>query len=75
VYSWQVFDQIIVSDFLLGGKHCFHSPSAEIFDAPFLLEPDKKYGGVKPKRTYVGFKYQEGFSDHLPVVLRFKRAF
>lgn len=74
MYSWLVFDQLIVSDFLLGGTHCFENLSAEIFDTPFLLETDKKYGGVKPKRTYVGFKYQEGFSDHLPVLLRFVRA-
>lgn len=74
LYSWQVFDQIIVSDFLLGDGNCLSFQAAEIFDAPFLLEPDKKYGGVKPMRTYVGFKYQEGFSDHLPVILRLKRT-
>jgi len=44
--------------------------NAEIFKAGFLLEPDIKFGGLKPKRTYVGFKYQEGFSDHLPVLLQ-----
>lgn len=72
LYSWQVFDQWIVSDYFIENKGCLKFIKAEIFDAAFLLEPDKKYGGVKPKRTYVGFKYQDGFSDHLPVLLRCK---
>lgn len=70
MYSWQVFDQWIVSDYLIHNSGCLKLLQVEIFDAPFLLEPDKKYGGLKPKRTYVGFKYQDGFSDHLPVLLK-----
>lgn len=69
-YSWEVFDQLIVSDYFLERSGCFEFRKAEIFNAGFLLEPDAAFGGVKPKRTYVGFKYQEGFSDHLPVLLR-----
>lgn len=59
--------------------HVFASPSlatrwvsTDIFDAPFLLEDDKKYGTKKPLRTYNGYRYQAaGFSDHLPLVVRF----
>lgn len=69
-YSWEVFDQFMVSDYFLEKGECFGFRNAEIFKAGFLLEPDIKFGGVKPKRTYIGFKYQEGFSDHLPVLLR-----
>ena len=69
-YSWEVFDQFIVSDYFLKKNGCFEFRNAEIFKAGFLLAPDTNFGGVKPKRTYVGFKYQEGFSDHLPVLLR-----
>ncbi|HAH22996.1 MAG TPA: endonuclease, partial [Prolixibacteraceae bacterium] len=69
-YSWQVFDQFIVSDYFMQEGNCLKLEGAEIFDVPFLLDPDLKYGGVKPKRTYVGFKYQDGFSDHLPVLLK-----
>ena len=69
-YSWDVFDQLIVSDYFLDKSECFEFRNAEVFKDGFLLEPDIKFGGVKPKRTYVGFKYQEGFSDHLPVLLR-----
>jgi endonuclease/exonuclease/phosphatase family metal-dependent hydrolase len=42
-----------------------------INDAPFLLEEDKKYGGMKPRRTYLGPRYLGGFSDHLPLVAVF----
>ena len=42
-----------------------------INDAPFLLEKDKKYGGVKPFRTFLGPRYLGGFSDHLPLVVTF----
>jgi len=40
-----------------------------IYDAEWIQEPDEKYLGLKPKRTYNGFRYQNGYSDHLPIVL------
>ena len=58
--------------------HVFVSPTVKerlvditILDAPFLLEMDMKYGGKKPRRTYLGPRYLGGFSDHLPLVARF----
>ena len=43
---------------------------AEIYNAAWIQEPDEKYLGLRPKRTYNGFRYQkDGFSDHLPIVL------
>lgn len=56
--------------------HFYVSPAidslsyAQIYDAEWIQEPDEKYLGLKPKRTYNGFKYQNGYSDHLPIVLR-----
>jgi len=73
-YTWQTFDQWIVSDYFLHKKSGFRFLKAEILDSDFLLEADSKYGGVKPKRTYVGFKYQDGFSDHLPILLRIQSS-
>jgi hypothetical protein len=70
-YTWEVFDQWIVSDYFLEKTACYNFSRAEIFDADFLLMPDSKFGGVKPRRTYTGFKYEGGFSDHLPILLRF----
>jgi hypothetical protein len=72
-YTWEIFDQIMVSDFFMQKCSTYQFLDAKIFDAGFVLEPDLKFGGVKPKRTYVGFKYQEGFSDHLPVLLRIRK--
>jgi len=66
---WQGIDHVLVSSALLG-----RVMSATINDAPFLLEEDKKYGGVKPFRTFNGYRYQRGFSDHLPLVVRFGDA-
>ena len=40
-----------------------------IYDAEWIQEPDEKYMGHKPKRTYNGFHYQNGYSDHLPIQL------
>ena len=63
---WESIDHILISPALLGFVEQVY-----INDAPFLLEEDKKYGGLKPFRTYNGYRYQRGFSDHLPLVVRF----
>ena len=42
---------------------------ARVYDAEWIQETDEKYLGLKPKRTYNGYHYQNGFSDHLPIVL------
>ena len=65
--QWQSIDHVLVSAAL-----CDSVAQTNINDAPFLLEEDKKYGGVKPFRTYNGYRYQRGFSDHLPLVVRFR---
>ena len=70
-YTWQIFDQIIVSNYLISNnKGLQYKPnSAQIFHADFLFEKDETYGGVKLFRTYVGPKYFVGYSDHLPVFI------
>lgn len=54
--------------------HFFLSPTVEgsmqIFAPGFLLEPDVAWLGDKPRRTYVGPRYNGGLSDHLPIILR-----
>ncbi|MBO4660017.1 MAG: endonuclease, partial [Prevotella sp.] len=65
--DWGSLDHIFVSENLANNEH-----SCIIYDAPFLLEKDTKYGGVKPRRNYLGPRYLNGFSDHLPLVLRIK---
>lgn len=44
-----------------------------IFDAEWIMEQDDKFMGLKPKRTFNGYRYQDGFSDHLPILLECRR--
>lgn len=69
--KWSMIDQMIVSDALLNSKIGLSTQyeNHKIFSADFLLENDATYLGKKPFRTYIGFKYHNGFSDHLPVIL------
>ena len=62
---WGSLDQILVSENLRSWVI-----DCRINDARFLLEEDTKYGGVKPRRNYNGMRFNNGFSDHLPLVLR-----
>ena len=63
--EWGSLDQILVSENLRSWVI-----DCRINDARFLLEEDTKYGGVKPRRNYNGMRFNNGFSDHLPLVLR-----
>jgi endonuclease/exonuclease/phosphatase family metal-dependent hydrolase len=74
--QWFIFDQIIVSGSLLNSNTGIYTnpENAEIVSLPFLFEQDDKFGGKKPFRTYYGFSYNGGFSDHLPVLLKLKPA-
>ena len=71
--EWGTLDQIIISGELLNPSGSFFTSQdhAHIFDASFLLENDKAYLGKQPFRTYAGLKYQDGYSDHLPVYANF----
>ena len=68
---WNTFDQFIVSRNLMSNHPWqIKGEKAVAYAAPWLLEEDPKYLGYKLRRTYVGFRYQGGFSDHLPVYVR-----
>ena len=45
--------------------------SARTLSASFLLTDDQTWLGKRPRRTYYGFKYEAGYSDHLPVIADF----
>jgi predicted extracellular nuclease len=69
--KWGMMDQFIVSGALInksGTLYCSNT-GMSLFAPDFLLIPDRTYYGYKPFRTFVGYKYQGGFSDHLPIVL------
>ena len=72
--AWEILDQVIVSGSLLSGRGLYTTEKdAHIFRPPFLLEEDNRYTGSKPFRTYSGYRYIGGFSDHLPVIVDLKK--
>ncbi|MFP4023868.1 MAG: endonuclease/exonuclease/phosphatase family protein [Thiohalospira sp.] len=65
--QWNLFDQIIVSNTLLGkDKSSFKLYQAKIFSKDFLKRETGRYKGY-PFRTYVAGIYLGGYSDHFPV--------
>ena len=60
---WECIDHFYVSEAIDSVSNAY------VYDAEWIQEPDEKYLGLKPKRTYNGFTYQNGFSDHLPIIL------
>lgn len=69
--EWGILDHIIITGNLLNAENNLVTgpEDAHIFDAEFLLEADEKNTGKRVNRTYIGYKYHGGFSDHLPVYL------
>jgi hypothetical protein len=73
--TWEMIDQVIVSQWFLKCPDGFYADkdSFRIFDRNFLLKRDPNYPGYIPFSTYRGYRYQGGFSDHLPVILDLKK--
>lgn len=71
--EWNLLDQIIISASLTDTTATMHlvPGSVRIFAPPFLLTRDKTWRGRRPFRTYYGFKYEGGYSDHLPLTADF----
>jgi predicted extracellular nuclease len=66
---WSCLDQFYVSSALK------NTTRASVFSPEWLLEEDMKYLDYQPKRTYVGYRYHDGYSDHLPIVLKIKSSY
>ena len=67
---WYGFDLILVSGALLQDQAlCVSRDGYRVFAPDFLLEDDPQWLGSRPFRTYRGYRYQGGFSDHLPVYI------
>lgn len=64
---WTFLDQFYISEALKARV------STYVFAPSWLLEPDEKYLGTKPRRTFNGYHYQDAYSDHLPIVLQICR--
>ena len=66
--EWGQIDQMMVSrEWALHLK----KGSPRIVNAPFLFTEDKASRGQRPLKIFNGFKYEGGFSDHLPITASF----
>lgn len=65
--KWDLIDMFLVSSNIEG-----HSVM-DIPEVPFLMTRESRHAGEKPLRTYSGPRYIGGVSDHLPVVLYFRK--
>ena len=68
--QWGMLDQFIVSGGWLktSKQSCIDANSVTVFAPEWLLEEAKPLG-KQPARTYVGMKFNGGYSDHLPIFL------
>jgi len=67
---WYGFDLILAGGALLQDQGlCISKKGYRIFSPGFLLEEDPQWLGQRPFRSYRGYKYHGGFSDHLPVYI------
>jgi predicted extracellular nuclease len=69
--TWEMIDQVLVSEKLLKSDTGLNTDISmlNIFKPDFLLKKDTRYPGYSPYSTYKGYRYQGGFSDHLPVYI------
>lgn len=75
--EWGYLDQMVLSDGILNPKKNtlgYVNQSVIPCALPFLLEDDTKHYGVQPFRTFVGFTYNNGYSDHLPIKIDLSKA-
>lgn len=72
---WGFLDQIIVSQTLLSEESPIQVSQlkAGVFKADFLLEDDPRFPGRTPFRQFIGFKFNGGYSDHLPIYVDLER--
>lgn len=69
---WDCIDQFILTKTMIDKSKGKTKTSEELIYIgyyDFLLEDDETYLGKKPFRTYVGFRFNDGYSDHLPTYL------
>jgi hypothetical protein len=66
---WNLFDQMIVSQPLLGSDYSsFRLLNARVYIREAMTQSDGRFRGY-PLRSFVGDQYTEGYSDHFPVYI------
>ena len=73
---WELIDLFFLSNVPAPASSGLASPGSAarmtILHPPFLTERDKTHSGEKPRRTYIGPRYNGGVSDHRPIHLRLR---
>lgn len=69
--EWAFLDQFIVSQGLVQPVRgaSLAVSAARSYGLPFMLTADETHLGHRPKRSYYGYQYEGGYSDHLPILL------
>ena len=68
-----MYDQIIISGNLCGNKkRGLRFVNSEIHTRPHMMNASGKYKDY-PKRTHADGKWLNGYSDHLPVLIKLDR--
>lgn len=60
---------MIVSRTLLEPTSTERASNARSFSMPFMMTDDESHLGKRPARSYYGYAYEGGYSDHLPILL------
>jgi predicted extracellular nuclease len=70
--TWNMLDQIIISASLITGSEInYICSSFEVFKPELIVTRTGKFKGT-PFPTYGGRRYLGGYSDHFPVIAKFK---
>lgn len=70
--NFNMLDQIIISkDLLVGSDIRYECNSFEVYKPDFMITRTGKFKGA-PFPTYGGNRYLGGYSDHFPVIVKFK---
>ena len=71
--EWNQLDHLIVNGLLLDSRHALHLQEGgnQVYRPAFLFTDDNTWRGKRPVRTYYGYKYEGGYSDHLPLLCTF----
>ena len=70
--TWNMLDQIIISDDFYNSNGAWKFSDAVIFREEWMMYKDNR-NGATPSRTYGGPNYYGGFSDHLPIYVDFSK--
>jgi len=67
--SWNLFDQILVTEALVAGDYSgYQYHMSRVYNKPFLREQTGRFEGY-PKRSYSYGNYIGGYSDHFPTYI------